>query len=171
MTKRHALQLLAVLVERRGVAITRLCIELDFEFFARLGLDYLQFTVPWRHTILVGPELNQEQLVAELGEVLQRMFALATQEIRDDNQQTALEVSAGKLTGHVEIVGLTPRFEPHQEISCSGEAVASTRAYVSIAERRMKRVDHHSVQTHQADIGERTGELAGVLELRRDASG
>ena len=71
--------------------IARLLVKLNFHDFARLAVFQFQFAGPRRHTVFFRPQLNQEQLVPEITQILQRLIAPGViEKIGDDDQQPAL---------------------------------------------------------------------------------
>jgi len=61
----------AVGVERLGIVEARRVVETDFKRLAGFGVGQIEQAIPAGFTIFVGPDLNQNQFVAEVGQVLQ----------------------------------------------------------------------------------------------------
>ena len=77
----------------RVYCVARLVVELQPDLRVGLGIDQLEFAVPWRSAVLLGVNLNQQQFVPEIGQVLQRLQTIAVvQEIGENDYQSALLV-------------------------------------------------------------------------------
>ena len=55
----------------------RVVVERQFHVLPGFGVFQIQFAVPRRLAIFVRPDLDQDQLVAEVGQILQRLLAIA----------------------------------------------------------------------------------------------
>ena len=73
-------------------------VEGQLHFLPGLGVFNLQLAFPGRFAILVRPDLQQNQLVPEIGQILERFFAVAVVEkIRDHQRQAALRIFRAEL--------------------------------------------------------------------------
>ena len=89
--------MIGISVELGGVAGAAVGVEGEFQALAGLGVFDFQFAIPGRLAIFVGLDLHQNQFVAEVGEILQGLFAIGiVQEIGDHDHQAALRVLGDK---------------------------------------------------------------------------
>ena len=71
-----------------GIARAGVGVEGQFHVLAGFGVFQFEFAFPGRLAIFVRPDVQQDQLMAEVGQILERLFAiLIIQEIRDHQQQ------------------------------------------------------------------------------------
>src|SRR4030095_8544534 len=72
---RQVLERGAVFVEGPRVPLAGLVVEVQLERRSGLRVAQFELTGPWRTAVLVCPQVEQHQLVAEIGEILQRALA------------------------------------------------------------------------------------------------
>src|ERR1039458_4598373 len=90
---RHGLDGGGVFVERVGIADAGLVVEVEFEGRAGFGIAEFEFAGPGRSAIFVGPDLEEHELVAVVGQILEGAFAAGVvQEIGDHDDQAALGI-------------------------------------------------------------------------------
>src|SRR5476649_1130902 len=91
--QRHGLNRGTVFVKGAGVAFPRGFVKIQFDAGAGFGIAQLQFSNPGRGTVLIRPDLKQHELVAEIGQILQRsLAAVVVQKIRNHDDQPALRI-------------------------------------------------------------------------------
>src|ERR1019366_5297569 len=124
---RHGLQSGAVLVEGERVLPARVIVEIQFQGGAGLGVAQFQLTGPWRHAVFIRPQLQKHELVAVIGEILQRsLAALVIQEIRDDDDQPALRIRADEFPDRRQVIRGARRLKCGNAVHHSKEAVPAT---------------------------------------------
>src|SRR5579872_1429267 len=164
----HALQRLRVRIEGVGVAAPGVCVERNFQAHSLFGVDQFQFSAPRRNPVLVSPYLDQEQLMSEVGEVLEGFFATGiVEKIRDDDQQPALRIIGDKISRHLKVISATGGLEIAEEIDGGDEAVAPAAAEEGVGQPVAERLQADGIQAHQPDIAERCGEAARIVKLVR----
>src|SRR5579864_4077224 len=97
--------------------------------------------------------MDQDQLVPEVRQELKRPLAIGlVQKIGDDNQQTTLGIPGNKLSGHLEVVGLSGGLEILQKLHGRDEPMAAAPAQVRVAEIVAEGLNAHGIEPHQSDI-------------------
>src|SRR5260370_15787196 len=95
------LQPAAVFVKCERVPPARVIVEIQLHADPGLGVAQLQFARPWRHPVLIRPDLQQHELLAVIGQILQRSFAVPViQKIRAHDHQPPLRMGAGEFPNH-----------------------------------------------------------------------
>ena len=79
---------------RRPRVGRRVCVvRIHLKMHAALGVDQFEFAGPWRFAIFGRPDVDQHQLVAKIGDVLQRLLgSCLIEEVGDDDDQSALRI-------------------------------------------------------------------------------
>src|SRR4029079_3772534 len=91
-----------------------------------LGVFQFQLTFPRRFPILVGPDLDQNQLVTEVSQVLQGLLVFAViEKIRNYQHQASLRIPDDQLKRAFEEVGAPIGFQCCQIIRSRLEAVTA----------------------------------------------
>ncbi len=107
----------AIFVEGGGVAVARVVVEIELEAGAGFGVLQFQFAGPRRRAVFLGPDLQQHQLVAEIGEILQgALAAVVVEKIGNHDHQAALRIGADELAHHRLIIRRAAGFEGHQAV-------------------------------------------------------
>src|SRR3981081_311253 len=96
--------------------------------------------------------MNQHQLMAAIGKVLQWIKTVAVvQEIRDDDQEPALRVFMIELPGDFQKVTRTGWFQVGQELGGRHEPVPAAAAQKRMIQMIAEWLDGDQVEFHQTD--------------------
>src|ERR1039458_2788927 len=102
----HGLDGGGVLVEGVGIADAGLVVEIEFEGGAGFGVAEFEFAGPGRSAIFVGPNLEEHELVAVVGQILEGAFAAGVvEEIGDHDDQAALGIGGNELADDGQVIG------------------------------------------------------------------
>src|SRR5215831_1828792 len=109
--KGQGLDQIGVFVEGGAIAPAGIVVEVQLYARSGFGVAQFEFPGPWRIAVLFREDLEEHQLVAEVGEVLQCPFAgLVVQKIGDDDHQPPLWKSADEFADHRDVIGWPRRF-------------------------------------------------------------
>src|SRR5580700_3053226 len=123
----HGLDGVAVFVEGFSVALAGVVVEIELESGAGFGVAQLKLASPRRRAVFLGPDLNQQQLVAEISQVLQSaLAAVVVQKIGNHDHQAALPVAADEFAHGGDVIGLAARLD-------GGEAIGNGRIAMAAA--------------------------------------
>ncbi len=77
----------------------------DADMCTGFGVNQLHFSLAGRGTIFLAPELNEQKLVAEIGDVLQGPKAIdIVEKVGDDDSQAALWVFVEVAASSLEVI-------------------------------------------------------------------
>ncbi len=140
-------------VERLRVVCASRVVETDLQSLSGFGVRQVEQSVPAGLTIFVGPDLDQNQLMAEVGQVLQGPFtARVVQKVGNDDQQPALRIGGDEVARNLKIVGAAAEFELLENFHCRNKAVPAASAQEGIRQFVAEGLDADGVQPHQAYV-------------------
>src|SRR6185312_9861764 len=125
-----------------------------------------QLARPWRRAILFRPNLNQQQLVAEIRQILQgALDSFVVEKIRDHDHQAALRIGSNEFPDHRDEIGLPARLNRLQSVGDSEETMPASRRDNTLRQTLAESANLNAVEPHQPDITERRGQLARIFKL------
>ncbi len=167
-----ALYAASILIEGFDVITAGCPVKNNLKLGTALGVNQVKLPVPGRLPVFVGPHVNQNQLMTEVGQELKRTLTTGlVQKIGDDDQQSTLRINGDELTRDFKIISLTGRLQVLQEGHRRNESMAATSTQEGIAQVLAERLNAHGIEPHQPDIAQRRSQPASIVELRDFAGG